>query len=79
MILANHFEDTRKSILNISANIIDIVYKRKTSKFEQVISIAQRELQISYDKVILAINFLYMTGSLEYDMKTDTLRFNNEA
>ena len=79
MILANHFEDTRKSILNISANIIDIIYKRKTKRFEQVISISQRELHISYDKVILAINFLYMTGNLEYDMKTDTLRFNNEA
>lgn len=76
MILANHFEDTKKSILNISALVIDIVHKRKNNKFEQVISMVERELQVSYDKVIVSINFLYMVGSIEYDMATDTLRFN---
>ncbi|MCT7570851.1 hypothetical protein [Aliarcobacter butzleri] len=79
MILANHFEDTRKSLLNISAKIIDIVHKRKVKKFEQVISLTESELQISYDKVILAVNFLYMTGGIMYDIESDTLRFENEA
>lgn len=75
MILANHFEDTKKSILNISARIIDIIHNHKNNKFEQILSQVEKELDVSYDKVIVSINFLYMIGNLEYDVETDTLRF----
>ncbi len=79
MILANPFEDTKKSVLNSSARVIDIIANRKRNQFETVISIVENELQISYDKVILSLNFLFMTGALEYDKVDDILRLNNEA
>ncbi len=79
MILANPFEDTKKSVLNSSARVIDIIANRKINQFETVISIVENELQISYDKVILSLNFLFMTGALEYDKIDDILRLNNEA
>jgi hypothetical protein len=79
MILANPFEDTKKSVLNSSARVIDIIANRKINQFERVISIVENELQISYDKVILSLNFLFMTGALEYDKTDDILRLNNEA
>lgn len=79
MILANPFEDTKKSVLNSSARVIDIIANRKINQFETVISIVENELQISYDKVILSLNFLFMTGALEYDKVDDILRLNNEA
>ncbi len=79
MILANPFEDTKKSVLNSSARVIDIIANRKINQFEKVISIVENELQISYDKVILSLNFLFMTGALEYDKVDDILRLNNEA
>lgn len=78
MILANPFEDTKKSILNISAKIIDVIHNRKVNKFEKVISTVENELETTYDKVILSLNFLYMTGTLVYEKHTDILRFNNE-
>jgi hypothetical protein len=78
MILADPFEDTNKSILNISAKIIDVIHNRKVNKFEKVISTVENELETTYDKVILSLNFLYMTGTLEYEKYTDILRFNNE-
>lgn len=78
MILADPFEDTKKSILNISAKIIDVIHNRKVNKFEKVISTVENELETTYDKVILSLNFLYMTGTLEYEKYTDVLRFNNE-
>lgn len=79
MILANPFEDTKKSVLNSSARVIDIIANREINQFERVISIVENELQISYDKVILSLNFLFMTGALEYDKIDDMLRLNNEA
>jgi len=79
MILANPFEDTKKSVLNSSARVIDIIANRKINQFEKVISIVENELQISYDKVILSLNFLFMIGALEYDKINDLLRLNNEA
>ena len=79
MILANPFEDTKKSVLNSSARVIDIIANRKINQFEAVISIVENELQISYDKVILSLNFLFMTGALEYDRINDILRLSNEA
>ncbi|MCX6077681.1 MAG: hypothetical protein NTW78_12465 [Campylobacterales bacterium] len=79
MILANPFEDTKKSVLNSSAKIIDIVSNRKIYQFERVVSIVENELQVTYDKVILAINFLFMVGALEYDMLADMLSLKNEA
>jgi len=79
MILANPFEDTKKSVLNSSAIIIDIIMNRKINQFERVISVVENELQVSYDKVILSINFLFMTGALEYDMVDDVLRIRDEA
>ena len=79
MIFADPFHDTKKSILNISAKIIDIVQRRKIKKFEQVIYIVEYELPVTYDKVILAINFLYMIGGINYDIETDTIRFTNET
>lgn len=79
MILANPFEDTKKSVLNSSAKIIDVISNRKINQFERVISIVENELQISYDKVILSFNFLFMTGALEYDIIDDILWLNNEA
>ncbi len=79
MILANPFEDTKKSVLNSSARVIDIIANRKINQFEKVVSIVENELQISYDKVILSLNFLFMTGALEYDRINDILRLNNEA
>jgi hypothetical protein len=78
MILADPFEDTKKSILNISAKIIDVIHNRKVNKFQKVISTVENELETTYDKVILSLNFLYMTGTLEYEKYTDILRFNNE-
>lgn len=79
MLLANPFEDTKKSILNVSGKVIDIVVNREITKFESVVALVERELQVSYDKVILAFNFLYMTGALEYDLEEDTLRFDYEV
>jgi len=79
MILANPFEDTTKSVLNSSAKIIDIIMNRKIYQFEKVISIVESELHISYDKVILSLNFLFMTGALEYDKSEDILRLDNET
>lgn len=78
MILANQFEDTKKSVLNISAKIIDIIKNRKINSFETIIMITENELQVTYDKVILSFNFLYMIGSLEYEQSNDTIRLNNE-
>ena len=79
MILANPFEDTTKSVLNSSAKIIEIIMNRKVYQFEKVISIVESELHISYDKVILSLNFLFMTGALEYDKSEDILRLDNET
>ena len=79
MILANPFEDTTKSVLNSSAKIIDIIMNRKIYQFEKVISIVESELHISYDKAILSLNFLFMTGALEYDKSEDILRLDNET
>lgn len=79
MILANPFEDTKKSILNSSATIIDVIANRKIYQFERVISIVENELQISYSKAILAINFLFMIGALEYDILDDMLSLKNEV
>lgn len=79
MILASPFEDTKKSTLNTSAKIIDIVQNRNIQKFEKVVSLVEQELQVSYEKVILSLNFLYMSGALEYKIEEDKLRFGNEA
>ncbi len=79
MILANPFEDTTKGVLNSSARIIDIIMNRKIYQFEKVISIVENELHISYDKAILSLNFLFMTGALEYDKNEDILRLDNET
>lgn len=78
MLFINPFEDTRKSLLNISGHVIDIVINRKIIKFETIIALVERELQVSYDKVILAFNFLYMIGALEYDIHEDSIRLNSE-
>lgn len=78
MVLASPFEDTKKSILNVCGKVIDVVVNREITKFESVIAIIERELQVSYDKVILALNFLYMIGALDYDLEADMLRFKNE-
>lgn len=78
MLLASPFEDTKQSLLNVSGRVIDVVVNREITKFESVIALVERELQVSYDKVILALNFLHMIGALEYDLEKDILRFDNE-
>jgi len=79
MILASHFEDTKKSIVNVSAQIIDVVSNRQISNFGLVISTIETELSVSYERVILAINFLYILGRIRYDKKQDALRLLSEA
>ncbi len=78
MIFANPFESTKKSMLNVSAKIIEVINKENINNFEKVIYMVENSLNISYEKVILALNFLYMIGAIKYDKKRDILEVNYE-
>lgn len=41
MLFINPFEDTRKSLLNISGHVIDIVINRKIMKFQTIIALVE--------------------------------------
>ena len=77
MILINPLDDTKKSILNVSSKILEAIMKRNTNKFESVVYWVEKELNVSYERVILSLNFLYMIGAIEYDAPNDILGLVN--
>lgn len=79
LIFANHFESTHKSVINISALVLKHLQKNDCEqKLEKLFSVLGKELKTSYEKNILALNFLYMLGVIEYDKKNNKIRIKNE-
>lgn len=79
LLFANYFESTHKSIVNVSALILKHLQKNNCEqKLEKLFSSLGKELKISYEKNILALNFLYMLGVIEYDKENNTIRMKDE-
>lgn len=80
LIFANYFESTHKSIVNISALILQhLKDNNHEQKLEKLFSFLGKELKTSYEKNILALNFLYMLGVIEYNKKNNAIRIKNDS
>ncbi|EAK9882201.1 hypothetical protein IO418_001268 [Campylobacter lari] len=67
MLEANYFENTQKSILNITFTIIEILIKKQEYSLEKIISEVEKKINVPYEKIILSLNFLYAIGKIDFD------------
>lgn len=80
MIEANYFENTQKSILNTASIVLDFFLKKREYVLEDLIARVCKKLDVPYEKVILALNFLYAIGKIEFDEEKKVLtRIGNEV
>lgn len=73
MIKADYFENTNKSILNISSEILYLLKKNEID-LDKLIYKIQNQLVVSYDKIILTLNYLYILDAISYDCNSNIIR-----
>lgn len=79
MLRANYFENTQKSILNISFVIVEKLIKKQEYPFEKLISDVEKKLNVPYEKIVLSLNFLYAIGKIDFDETRNVIiRTKNE-
>lgn len=79
MIKANYFENTQKSILNISSIIVEKLIKKQEYPFEKIISDIDKKLNVPYEKIVLSLNFLYAIGKIDFnETKNTIIRIDND-
>lgn len=69
MLIPSKYEDVSKNLLTIGADIIKSIRGRRNiyTLYKKVTELRRDKYQISFDKYLLALDFLYALGKVDLD------------
>ena len=74
MIKPHKYLDLNNSLLMISSEIIKVLIEHKEMEYNELFVFTKNKFKDSYDDLFLqCLNFLYITGVIEYNSISDSL------